>query len=69
MSTVTSKIDDNKKYYLNNKEKIIKQFNSLIKTAEKVVLPIYGNLEFDFIEKQARIEFENILSRLPYVGG
>jgi len=69
MSTVTSKIDDNKKYYLNNKEKIIKQFNSLIKTAEKVVLPIYDNLEADFIVKQARIEFENILSRLPYVGG
>ncbi len=69
MSTVTSKIEDNKKYYINNNEKLIKQFNSLIKTAEKVVLSINGNLEFDFIEKQARIEFENILSRLPYVGG
>jgi len=69
LNTETNKNDYNTKYYLTNKEKIIKQFNSLIKTAKNVVLPTYGELDFSSIEKQARDEFEKILSKLPYVGG
>jgi len=68
LNTEIDNIDYNKRYYIKNKEKIIKQFNSLIKAAKKVVLPI-GELDVDLIEEQARIELENILSRLPYVGG
>ena len=69
MNTEIENPDVKKIYYIKNKEKIIKQFNSLIKAAKKVVLPIYSELDFDLIEKQTRIELENILSRLPYVGG
>ena len=69
MNTEIDNSDNNKRYYVKNNEKIIKQFNSLIKAEKKAVLPIYGELDFDPIEKQARIELENILSRLPYVGG
>lgn len=47
----------------------MKQFNSLIKAAERVVLPIYSEADVHRIQKEARIELENLLSRLPYVGG
>ena len=69
MNTEIDYVDNSKRYYIDNKEKIFKQFNSLIKAAKNVDLPIYGELDANFIEKQARIEFEDILSRLPYVGG
>ena len=45
--------DYTKRYYIKNKKKIIKQFNSLAKAAKKVFSPIYGELNADLIEKQA----------------
>ena len=69
MNTKIDSIDYDKNYYTKNNDNIIKQFNSLIKAAKKDVLPIYGDLDVDLIEKQSRIELESILSRLPYVGG
>ena len=70
MDSEIAKFDNNnKRYYIKNKEKIIKQVTSLIKAAKKEVLPIYGELDVDLIETQSRIELENMLSRLPYVGG
>ena len=69
LNTKIDSIDYNKNYYTKNNDKIIKQFNSLIKAAKKDVLPIYGELDVDLIEKKSRIELESILSRLPYVGG
>lgn len=59
----------NKDYYIINKRKIIKEFNSLVKAAKKVVSPIYDTPTFENIASQAQTELENILSRLPYVGG
>jgi len=61
--------NNNKRYYVKNKEQIMQQFNSLIKAAEKLVLPIYSESDVHQIEKKARIELDSILSRLPYVGG
>lgn len=58
-----------KNYYLLNKKKIMKEFNSLVKAAKEVVSPIYENSIVENIVQQAQIELENILSRLPYVGG
>jgi len=65
-----SKPDNNyKRFYIKNKKKIMQQFNSLIKSAEKVVLPIYSESDVHHIEKKARSELDSILPRLPYVGG
>ncbi len=61
--------NNNEEYYIKNKKKIMKQFDSFIKAAESVVMPIHSELNGNDIEKKARIEFESILSRLPYVGG
>ncbi|MFX0060451.1 MAG: L-2-amino-thiazoline-4-carboxylic acid hydrolase [Candidatus Heimdallarchaeota archaeon] len=61
--------NNNKSYYENNKEKIMKHFNSLIKVAEKVALSNYPDLDVHQIEEKARDELDSILSRLPYVGG
>ncbi|MFX1233116.1 MAG: L-2-amino-thiazoline-4-carboxylic acid hydrolase [Promethearchaeota archaeon] len=56
-------------FYLKNKKKIFKEFNLLIKTAKTVLSSKNSELILDSIEKEAQIEFENLLSRLPYVGG
>ena len=61
--------DNNKRYYIMNKEKIMKQVSSLIKTTEKVMRPIYSESDIHHIGEKTRIELENLLSRLPYVGG
>lgn len=56
-------------FYLKNKKPIIKQFRSLIKAAKFVLSRTYGPSVLDSIEKEAHIEFESLLSKLPYVGG
>ena len=63
------KIEGNKGYYVKNKKKIIKQFNSLVKVAKEIVSPNYKSVLVEDITKQAYNELENLLSRLPYVGG
>jgi hypothetical protein len=68
-SEIVKFANNNKRYYVKNKNMIMKQFNSLIKAAEKVVLPIYSEADVHRIKREARIELENLLSRLPYVGG
>ena len=68
-SEINKPDNNNRRFYIKNKEKIIQQFNLLIKTAEKVILPIYSESDVHHIEKKARIELDSILSRLPYVGG
>jgi hypothetical protein len=63
------KIEGNKGYYLKNKNKIIKKFNSLVKVAKEIVSTNYDRDQVEDIAKQAYSEFEDLLSRLPYVGG
>ena len=66
---VEEKIELNKEYYLKNKKKIFKQFDSLIEIAKQIVLTTYNDDIIENIEKLAYKELENILLRLPYVGG
>ncbi len=63
------KIEINEEYYLKNKKKIIKQFNSLVKVTKNIVSPNFNTKVVENITKQAYIELETLLSRLPYVGG
>jgi len=63
------KIEGNKGYYLKNKKKIIKRFNSLAKVAKEIISTNYERSQVEGITKQAYSEFEELLSRLPYVGG
>ncbi|NVM38177.1 MAG: L-2-amino-thiazoline-4-carboxylic acid hydrolase [Candidatus Lokiarchaeota archaeon] len=69
MSNEERKIKGNKGYYVKNKKKIIKQFNSLVKVTKQIISPNYNTVVVEDITKQAYNELENLLSRLPYVGG
>ncbi|MFW9970070.1 MAG: L-2-amino-thiazoline-4-carboxylic acid hydrolase [Candidatus Odinarchaeota archaeon] len=69
VSKIAKNNNTDKEYYIKNKKNIMKQFNSSFKVVEKAVLPIYSDVDVDRIEKEARFEFESLLSKLPYVGG
>ena len=69
LSKEDEKIKGNNKYYIKNKKKIIKQFNTLVKVAKKIVSLDYNPEIIENLMKQAYNELENLLSRLPYVGG
>jgi hypothetical protein len=53
MINETADVDNFNRYYIINKKKIIKQFNSLVKAAKKVVSPVYGKYNVDLIAQQA----------------
>ncbi|MFX0042362.1 MAG: L-2-amino-thiazoline-4-carboxylic acid hydrolase [Candidatus Hodarchaeota archaeon] len=61
--------DGNENYYQINKKSIMREFNSLIQTAKVIFSPNYGQIVVDNISLKAQEELENLLSRLPYVGG
>lgn len=54
---------------MKNKNSIFKQFISLMKAAKSVLSQTYNPSILDSIEENACIEFESLLSKLPYVGG
>jgi len=64
-----NKIESHNEYYIKNKKKIIKQFKSLVKLAESIVTPAYNKRIIESVKMQLFIELENLLWRLPYVGG
>ncbi len=69
MSKEFEKFEETKGYYIGNKKKIIKQFNSLVKIVEVLFSSNFDKDLIKNITKQAYKELEILLSRLPYVGG
>ena len=69
LSKLIEKIEGNKEYYVQNKKKILKQFESLVKVVKEIVTPNYNTVVIEDITKHAYYELENLLPRLPYVGG
>ncbi|MFX1390625.1 MAG: L-2-amino-thiazoline-4-carboxylic acid hydrolase [Promethearchaeota archaeon] len=61
--------EENKDYYIKNKKKILKQFNSLVKVAKKIALPNYDIEIVEKIIENTYKELENLLVKIPYVGG
>lgn len=59
----------NKSYYIENEAKIMKQFESVMKSAKKIDLPVNIKDGFSLIEEKARKELKLLLSKLPFVGG
>jgi hypothetical protein len=56
-------------YYIENREKFGKQFKSLIKVGKKRLSSIYSPEIANNLLLDAQIEFNNILTKLTYVGG
>ena len=61
--------NQNENYYIINKEKFMKEFDSLIRIAKKIELPPKIEANIDLIVNKARLNLEDLFSRLPYVGG
>jgi len=69
LSNRNEKIGDNLGYYIHNKKKIIKEFNSIANLAKEIVTAKYSTFNVEDITKQAYTELEDLLIKLPYVGG
>ncbi|MFW9828116.1 MAG: L-2-amino-thiazoline-4-carboxylic acid hydrolase [Candidatus Thorarchaeota archaeon] len=61
--------DNHINYYVKNNKKFQKQFRSIFDVVEKVISPKYSSEIVEDVLKTAQIEFNNILTRLTYVGG
>lgn len=69
MNSEIKKNQGNIEYYLKNKKKILKGFNSLVKVAKKTEFSDLDASTIDIIIQKAQIELEKLLSKLPFVGG
>lgn len=62
-------IESNGEYYIRNRKKILKEFNSLVEVAKKVGSSGLDSYPIDNIAQQAQLELEELLLKLPFVGG
>ena len=59
----------NKDYYVIRKKKIIKDAVSILKGSKEILLKEMNLEDYDELVKKTKINLENMLANLPYVGG
>jgi len=69
LSKEKSENESNSEYYVKNKGKILAQCKSLIKETEVTIFSAYDKEVSENVKNQFYTEVENLLPRLPYVGG
>jgi hypothetical protein len=62
-----SKVNEN--FYVSNKKQLLKFFNRIVKSVRELTIKKYGEPFANQLLTELRIEFENILPQLPYIGG
>ncbi|MFC1878796.1 L-2-amino-thiazoline-4-carboxylic acid hydrolase [Chloroflexota bacterium] len=62
-------IDTQTNYYLDRKEKYWKQLERLFRSSNKILPEYMQTATVENINEETRIEFEILLSQLPYIGG
>jgi hypothetical protein len=60
---------DQEKYYLENKERLLEEFDDMGEFVNTVLSAEYSHVEIDAIMEEAHQEFENLLPQIPYIGG
>src|SRR5512139_4118626 len=55
-------------YYTSRKRRLLKDFDSYVKTTRPVLLKYFGE-DVDVMIAQARREYAGIIPQLPYIGG
>jgi hypothetical protein len=58
-----------KKYYINRKPELLKQFEKEMKYWSPIVFSRYGEIQGYKILVQTRQEFEKLIPEIPYIGG
>lgn len=56
-------------YYASRKTKLLKDFDKVAKQVNGVLAARYGKDLTDIAVKEARLEYENLVPQIPYVGG
>jgi len=62
-------IKKDKDYYIKRKAKLMKNFNKLTHDVRKLLAGKFGDGKIDKILKQINEEFENLIPKIPYIGG
>ena len=60
---------ENKGYYIKKKRKLMKDFNKYTFSIRKLLVGEYDKAKIDKILKQMNEEFENLIPKIPYIGG
>ena len=58
-----------KDYYIKQKAKLMKNFNEYIKNVRKLLARKFEDAKLDKMLKQMSEEFENLIPKIPYIGG
>ncbi len=58
-----------KDYYIKQKAKLMKDFNKYTNDRRKLLAEKFDNAKLDKIRKQMNEEFENLIPKIPYIGG
>ncbi|MFX1328391.1 MAG: L-2-amino-thiazoline-4-carboxylic acid hydrolase [Promethearchaeota archaeon] len=58
-----------KDYYLKNKPKLMNQFNKFLHISEGILLKKFNEEQIEDIFKKMRKEYENLIPKIPYIGG
>ena len=58
-----------KDYYIKRKAKLMKKFNKLTRVVRKLLTGKLADVKIDKIVKQMNEEFENLIPKIPYIGG
>jgi hypothetical protein len=58
-----------KDYYMKNKAKMTTQFDKSLHISKEILLKRFNELELEEIFNQMRKEYENLIPKIPYIGG
>jgi hypothetical protein len=56
-------------YYASRKTKLLKDFDKAVKQVKGVLISRYGKDLTDIAVNEARLEYENLIPQIPYIGG
>ncbi len=63
------KTAEKKTFYTSQKQKLLKFFDRLMKSGEKVLVAEYGDEFAENVTADARREYEELIPQIPYIGG
>jgi len=55
--------------YISRKPRLLKEFDAYVKYSRTVLVRYFGEENVNTLVAEARLEFENLIPQLPYIGG
>ena len=63
------KYDKNNNYYMDIKPKMMKEFNRMFNSTQKLLMSYYNEDKITELKEKCKSEYMNLFSQLPYLGG